>query len=183
MAGAGPDLAIVGLTAADAEEVGTLLVTCDRATLPWAPAGWRPPREEDERDWWSERLDRTGVWSRGLRDPGDRLVGFVSMALATDPASPSFPPTGHISALFVHPDLWRRGHGARLLELAEAEIRSAGWARGRLLTPAWSPARAFYSRHGWLEDGVRDYLVHLDLDVVGLVKPLHQLSGRTTPQP
>jgi GNAT superfamily N-acetyltransferase len=79
---------------------------------------------------------------------------------------------GHISALFVHPDRWREGLGAGLLALAEAEIRTRRLALGRLLTPDWSQARRFYATQGWLEDGVRDHIAHLDLDVVELVKDL-----------
>lgn len=40
------------------------------------------------------------------------------------------------------------------------------------MTPDWSPARAFYATQGWLESGTRDYIEHLDLDVVELTKPV-----------
>jgi GNAT superfamily N-acetyltransferase len=171
MPGPGADPDLVTLSVADAGHVAELTDAGDRAFLPSAPPGWRPPRQEDECEWWERRLDRPEVWSRGLREHGGRLIGVVSMH-PYEAAITSTGPAGHISALFVHPDRWRRGLGAMLLDLAEAEMRGRGWSGGRLLTPDWSPARVFYAKRGWLEDGHRDYIEHLDLDVVGLIKPL-----------
>ena len=82
------------------------------------------------------------------------------------------PDTGHVSHLFVHPDHWRRGIAAALLELGEAEMRERGLEHSTLSTPRGAPALDFYGRLGWRPSGREYHHEELDLHTVGLTKRL-----------
>jgi GNAT superfamily N-acetyltransferase len=92
--------------------------------LPPALAGW----PGSGRSWPSQR----NAWSSAPLD-ADRNV--VAMALAEPGraghgAGAVIPGYGHVSMVFVHPDLWGRGVGAQLLQgLHKGRREEAGAAR------------------------------------------------------
>jgi len=61
---------------------------------------------------------------------------------------------GEIWALYVHPDVWRRGVGRALVGRGLADLDAAGFGDATLWTLAKSPsARAFYEAVGFERDG------------------------------
>ena len=58
------------------------------------------------------------------------------------------PGRAHVSAVFTHPDRWREGIAAGLLELAEDAMRAEGYPEVQLWTPREAPARRFYEADG-----------------------------------
>jgi ribosomal protein S18 acetylase RimI-like enzyme len=66
------------------------------------------------------------------------------------------PTLGHLSNLFVEPELWGRGVGAWLLARAVDEMRARGWAEAELSVAVDNErARGFYERAGWRDSGAR----------------------------
>jgi len=124
----------------------------------------------------------TAVWRRSLASPpegvyrllvacaGEQVVGFASTGPSQDPdASPL---TGEVTALGVHPDARRAGHGSRLLNAAVDTLRGAGAED----VSAWvlatdEPTRAFLDRSGLHPDGAfRDRVVSPDGDTAREVR-------------
>ena len=131
------------------------------------------------------------VWRQSLASPpqgvyrllaacaGDQVVGFASIGPSQDPdASPE---TGELSALGVHPDARRVGHGSRLLNAVVDTLRGAGatrmhtWVlasdeatRGFLLAGGLGPDGAFRDRVVSPDGGTaREVRLVADLDVPG----------------
>jgi GNAT superfamily N-acetyltransferase len=127
----------------------------------FAPPGWKPPPEAEERDRIAERLESGDVWAL-LGVTGDDVVGHVAFAAARDRTAadrgrhgqiwerPLVPGMAHLWQLFVRPPWWGTGVAGRLYDECLAAMRERGYARGRLFTPAGQArARAFYERRGW----------------------------------
>lgn len=105
---------------------------------------------------------RAESWARWLADPeqivgvgadsAGRVVGFIDAARSRDADASSS--TGEVMALYVLPDLVRRGVGTALLRWATGESAARGWTEITLWTLAANvSARAFYERCGWRLDG------------------------------
>jgi ribosomal protein S18 acetylase RimI-like enzyme len=80
------------------------------------------------------------------------VIAFAALGPARDP-SPG-PGAGEVYAIYVEPDLRRRGAGRALVAHAVETFRSQGFGTGTL----WvlrdnAPARAFYEALGWRFDG------------------------------
>ena len=99
----------------------------------------------------------------------------------TPPGAPSaqqavglepIPQRAHVSAVFTHPDRWREGIAAHLLERAEGAMRAEGFREVQLWTPSEAPARRFYEATGWYHDGREQWLAELALPIVAYVKTL-----------
>lgn len=93
---------------------------------------------------------------------GEQVVGFAAIGPSQDPdASPE---TGELTAIGVHPQARRAGHGSRLLNAAVDTLRGAGAET----LHAWVLAtdeqtRAFFSQAGLSPDGAfRDRVVAPD---------------------
>jgi GNAT superfamily N-acetyltransferase len=151
--------------AADVEAMLAIVEACDASHRDWAPAGWQPPPPGSAR-WVTELAAperRTAV-----AVVGERLRGFLSWDPARDSAG-----TGHVGALFVHPEAWRRGIATTLLAAAVDAMRSEGLERARLNTLEGSPAEAFYRARGWERDGRRDdFHMVMRLPAVGYSRTL-----------
>lgn len=103
-----------------------------------------------------------GVYRLLVALAGEQVVGFASVGPSQDPdASPL---TGELSAIGVHPEARRSGHGSRLLNAAVDTLRGAGADT----LHAWLLAtdegtRAFLVQAGLAPDGAyRDRVVSAD---------------------
>jgi len=73
---------------------------------------------------------------------GDRLAGFAAVVIDDE--------VGKLDGLFVEPELWRRGIGAALVDVAVHEARRQGLAMMVVANPS---AREFYERCGFTLEG------------------------------
>jgi ribosomal protein S18 acetylase RimI-like enzyme len=125
-------------TVADAEGVASLT---DAAYQRYVPLiGQRPqPMMADYRQIIAEHP----VW---LLCAGAAIAGVLVLMQEPDAML--------IYSVAVHPDYQRRGFGLRLLALAEAEARRAGYASVRLYTNSMMEANIALYRHlGYIETG------------------------------
>jgi GNAT superfamily N-acetyltransferase len=151
----------------DAERAAEIVFAGDQGWAKWMRAGWKPtPYERDLEDWRQALVDPRR-WNLAATTPQGRLIAVLSMSRDQDDAT-----TGHLSALFVDPEVQGRGLGAALLARCEAEWRRRGMTRGHLWTPMGAPAASFYARQGWLRDGRILWWEAADMHIVGFVKPL-----------
>lgn len=134
-----------------------------------------------------------GAWRRSLAAPpegvyrlmtacaGDQVVGFAAIGPSQDPdASPT---TGELTALAVHPDARRAGHGSRLLNAVVDTLRGAGadtlhtW-----VLAADEPSRAFLVQAGLAPDGAfRDRVVSPDGDTAREVRLVADIAPESAP--
>ena len=189
------DVAVREPAAADLVGIATLVAACDETYRAWAPAGWTPPPPGRELDRWRGRITDGSWWTRVAVEPDGRVIGLVCFTQAVVqrmlpappgklPVRPLRPPgddvlglepiphRAHVSAVFTHPDRWREGIAAGLLDAAEAAMRAEGYREVQLWTPREAPARRFYEASGWHHDGREQWLAELALPIVAYVKPL-----------
>lgn len=117
-----------------------------------------------------------GVYRLLAACAGDQVVGFASIGPSQDPdASPE---TGELSALAVHPDARRVGHGSRLLNAAVDTLRGAGATRLHTWVLSSDEAtRAFLLASGLGPDGAfRDRVVSPDGDTAREVRLVADLE-------
>jgi GNAT superfamily N-acetyltransferase len=122
----------------------------------------------------AERMTR--VWEK-LADPDACLVigqadassSVLAMALvepgrAQDGAGAVLPGYGHVSMVFVHPDMWGRGFGRQLLQGLHERASGRGWGRTTLWTRASNVrARRLYEGQGYRTSGRQNTLGDGDL--------------------
>ena len=77
-----------------------------------------------------------------VADLGDRVAGFAAVIIDEIEAE--------LDGLFVEPDLWRRGIGAALIDVAVHEARRQGLAMTVIANPS---ARLFYEKCGFTVEG------------------------------
>lgn len=116
---------------------------------------WRPygvTTEEAARPVFADVLAGT---CRGLvADDGNRVVGYVVFTLRG-----TFVHSGYVRSVAVAPDAQRRGVGARLMDVAEAEILAHGPNVFLLVTASNTDAQRFYERRGYRRVGeLTDYV-------------------------
>ena len=112
-------------------------------------------------------VDRAArIWEK-LAEPEACLVighldadrDVVAMALAepgraAHGAGAVIPGYGHVSMVFVHPDLWGRGVGGQLLQGLHERASERGWSRTTLWTRASNThARRLYEGQGYRKSG------------------------------
>jgi GNAT superfamily N-acetyltransferase len=180
--------------AGDVDGIAALVAACDETYRAWAPSGWTPPPPGRELDRWRGRITDGSWWTRVAAEEDGRIVGLVCFTQAvvqrTLPAPPGrlpvrptrppqdvvglepIPRRAHVSAVFTHPDRWREGIAAGLLDLAEEAMRAEGYREVQLWTPRDAPARRFYEASGWRHDGREQWLAELSLPIVAYVKQL-----------
>jgi GNAT superfamily N-acetyltransferase len=86
-----------------------------------------------------EQIERGEVIVAELND---RLAGFAAVLIDGDIAE--------LDGLFVEPELWRRGVGAALIDLAVHEARRRGLA---MMVDANPSAKEFYEKSGFTVEG------------------------------
>lgn len=137
----------------------------------------------------------TAAWRRSLAAPpagiyrllvacaGDQVVGFAAIGPSQDPdASPE---TGELTAVGVHPQARRSGHGSRLLNAAVDTLRGAGAEH----LSAWvlvsdEATRAFLEQAGLRPDGAfRDRVVSPDGETAREVRLVATMTEPDGPRP
>ena len=87
--------------------------------------------------------------SRTARSWGSRLQGPTRDPFAD-------PGTGEVYAIYVDPDVWRRGIGSSLLTRSAEDLRGRGFTSATLWVLATHDmARRFYEHRGWQVEGAR----------------------------
>jgi GNAT superfamily N-acetyltransferase len=132
----------------DLEAVAAVVHAGNLTFRDWAPPGWQPPALALIRSSWAGRLaDGPARGTLVACDQDGAVTGVTSWRPSGTPG------VAHLSALYVHPAHWRTGVGGALLDAATAAMAATGAGRARLVTPAESPARAFYAARGWRDAG------------------------------
>jgi GNAT superfamily N-acetyltransferase len=135
-------------TPEDLEAVAAVVHAADATFRDWAPEGWEPPALALVRSSWAGRLaDGPARGTLVACEADGGVVGVTSWRPSGTPG------VAHLAALFVDPGHWRAGVGTALLHAATAAMAATGAARARLVTPAASPARRFYTARGWEDAG------------------------------
>jgi GNAT superfamily N-acetyltransferase len=161
-------------TRADIPALAQLIRACDESQAGWAGPGVPIPSVEEEELEWELRFARRGAWTALAEDVDGAIAGVVAYATGTVSREDHTPVPGlaHVSAVFVHPEHWRKGIARRLLDEAEAAMREQGYDRAQLWTLEGSPAEEVYAALGWRRDGRRDHYPPMGLDTVAYVKTL-----------
>ncbi len=143
--GQAPAVAAPTIRLASPRDLDVVLAIRCEAILALAPE--RVTLEEARR--WAERPDRAAKTLASIE--GGRLWLDES---AGEAAGWLEVRADFVDGLYVRPRLWRRGHGSRLMDVAETMIRERGFAAVRL--DASSTAQSFYQRRGYMVSGPRD---------------------------
>lgn len=108
-----------------------------------------------------ELASRTALWTDVLRGADEvlvaenndgRVVGFAHAGPSRD--DDLGPEVGELYAIYLAPDVVRRGWGTRLLAELQERVRSSGYRQMALWVLTGNrDARAFYERNGWVFDG------------------------------
>jgi ribosomal protein S18 acetylase RimI-like enzyme len=144
-------------TPADARAIATVLVRSWRA----AYRGLLPDdvladlSVSDRERLWSDTLTARPVHTRVVvAAVGGAIVGFAATGpplVIDDRADPTL---GDLYALYLDPDVWRRGIGTRLHAAALERLRSCGFTHAGLwVLDTNERALRFYDRHGWTDTG------------------------------
>jgi GntR family transcriptional regulator len=106
---------------------------------------------EEIAGWLKTLVASPGQTSVAAQGPDGRLLGFVRYG--EDPGDAR---TGHVHALYVHPDDSGRGHGRELLGRALDDLARRGHDAVTLwVFEANERARRFYAANGFAPDGAR----------------------------
>ena len=144
-------------TQADAHAIANVLVQSWRAAyrglLPSdVLAGLSVP---DREKLWSDFLTaRPPHTSAVVATMAGAIVGFAATGPPLVPADRADPTLGDLYALYLAPDVWRRGVGTQLHAAALDRLRSSGFTHAGLwVLDTNEPALRFYYRHGWTDTG------------------------------
>jgi GNAT superfamily N-acetyltransferase len=167
------DTTLRDATRDDIPALSELLRDCDVTHREWAGADIPIPTLEEDALEWELRFARAGSWIRVAVEDDGRIIGVVAFATArVDRVGPPIPGLAHVSAVFVHPDRWRRGIARVLLDVAEDAMRERGYERAQLWTLEGSPAEQLYEAAGWSRDRRREEYPPMRLTTVAYVKAL-----------
>ena len=144
-------------TPADARAIATVVVKSWRA----AYRGLLPDEVlaglsvSDRERFWSDALTARPPHTRMVvATIADAIVGFAATGpplIAADRADPTL---GDLYALYLAPDVWRRGIGTKLHAAALNRLRSCGFTHAGLwVLDTNERALRFYRRHGWTDTG------------------------------
>ncbi|SFB43008.1 Ribosomal protein S18 acetylase RimI [Amycolatopsis marina] len=144
-------------TQADAHAIADVLVRSWRAAyrglLPDdVLAGLSVP---DREQFWSDVLRTRPRHTRAVvAVMAGLVVGFAATGPPLVPADRADPTLGDVYAIYLAPDLWRRGIGTRLHAAALDRLRSCGFTHAGLwVLDDNERALRFYHHHGWTDTG------------------------------
>ena len=144
-------------TPADAHAIATVLVqswrTAYRGLLPDDVLANLsvPDREQLWSDNLTARLPHTCTVVMAVKDA---IVGFAATGPPLVAADRADPTLGDLYALYLNPDLCRRGLGTQLHAAALDRLRSCGFTHAGLwVLDTNEHALRFYHRHGWTDTG------------------------------
>ena len=101
-----------------------------------------------------------------------RVVGFCGVATPSRDEDAKGD-VAEIGAIYVDPDVWRRGVGRALMDVVLADLRAAGWRWLTLWVLAENEqARDFYARFGFALDGARRTAEGTGVTEVRLLAPV-----------
>jgi GNAT superfamily N-acetyltransferase len=115
---------------------------------------WDNLRPEDRRERWEDIIGAADWPRKGVLVAEDHdVLGFAALCPNRDgDAAPAA--VGEIAALYLSPDVWRRGIGGRLMAESLAVFREAGFSHATLwVLDTNERARRFYEACGWRADG------------------------------
>ena len=98
-------------------------------------------------------------------------VGFTSIGISRDDDLSDN--TGEIWGIYLDPDHWRKGYGSKLLNWAEAELKSRGYKSIALwVLKDNHQARKFYKKHNFHKEGRRETITigNKDLEKIRYIK-------------
>ena len=144
-------------TVADACAIATVLVQSWRA----AYRGLLPDdvladlSVSDRERFWSDTLTARPAHTRiVVAAIGDAIVGFAATGPPLVPDDRADPTLGDLYALYLDPDVWRRGIGTQLHAAALDRLRSCGFTHvGLWVLDTNERALRFYDRRGWTDTG------------------------------
>lgn len=144
-------------TPADAHAIATVLVRSWRAAyrglLPDDVLAGLSVAEREQV--WSDLLTtRPPHTAAAVATIDGTVVGFASTGPPLVPADRADPTLGDLYALYLDPDVWRRGIGTRLHDAALERLRANGFAHAGLwVLDTNDRALRFYRRLGWTDTG------------------------------
>ncbi|MGH7809997.1 MAG: GNAT family N-acetyltransferase [Candidatus Binatia bacterium] len=105
---------------------------------------------------------RANMWRELTQDPDkiifvaedqeSNIVGFSALGRSRD--ADANPNTAEVSAIYVHPEKWRKGIGRALLSVSLDQIRQRKFDQVTLwVLEANQRARIFYESFGFIQDG------------------------------
>jgi ribosomal protein S18 acetylase RimI-like enzyme len=142
----------------DAEAIAQVRVAAWRAAYRGLmPASYldRADLEATEAEQLRDRLRGIGDGARvSVAEVGGEIVGYCAYGCVGEhDAEPS---RGGVYDLYVHPDVWHRGVGRRLLMYATEYFKAQGFGEATLFVFEENRrARTFYEQAGWKTDGHR----------------------------
>jgi GNAT superfamily N-acetyltransferase len=111
--------------------------------------GRREPSPADGERWTGELTSGRARW--WVADTGHRVAGFAGICASRDPVEAGL---GELDTIAVDPRDWRTGVGRALMAVALDALRSTGYAKAIVWTPAgYQRGHGFYRATGWLPDG------------------------------
>jgi GNAT superfamily N-acetyltransferase len=174
---AGPAFRLRAAVPEDASEIALSVALGFETYRSFAPPGWCPPAEDEER--LRERLEDPRVWVR-VAEHGGEMAGHVGyMPASIHPKRDDDPGLAHFWQLFVRVRHWGTGLATELHGAAVQAATAAGFREFRLFTPlAQGRARRFYEREGWhaRRQSFLEPVIGLEL-----LEYRRELSGRAPP--
>lgn len=107
---------------------------------------------DDRAERWARIISEPGSGSRTLVAERDgEVVGWAGFGDAREADAPG---AGELWGIYAHPSAWSSGIGHALLDAVERELADAGHSSAYLwVLDGNDRAAAFYTRHGWIDDG------------------------------
>jgi Sortase and related acyltransferases len=141
-----------------------------------------PPSVERVARIWEKLADPDACLVIGRLDPSGEVLAMAlaEPGRAEHGAGAVIPGYGHVSMVFVHPDMWGRGVGRQLLQGLHERASERGWSRTTLWTRASNArARRLYQGQGYRRSGHETTLGDGD----PILQFERQNTGRVLPQP
>jgi len=111
-------------------------------------------------------VKRVARFEKAMSDSGEenylflldnKEIGFTSIGKSRDDDLSK--DTGEIRGIYLEPDHWRKGYGSKLLNWAEAELKSRSYKSIALwVLKDNHQARKFYEKHDYLKEGRSDII-------------------------